>query len=423
MSGPREFAVRSHPSTRETGSETGETMRSTIAAGVRPALLPVQGTAAAIAGTLAICVAVLAFVYGGQRAGAGTVIGVFAGVALYHAAFGFTGGWRRMVTERRGRGLRLQLALIASVSLVSLPLLAFDEALGLRIGGFVFPFGVGAMVGATLFGIGMQLGGGCGSGTLFTVGGGSSRMVVTLVAFVAGSLIGTAHLPAWNALPRASAISLPAALGLPAAMAVTLAGLGLVALVSLRVERRAHTERPPVPPAGGWIRGPWSPAMGVAALFLVCIACFVLLGRPWGITSGFALWGAKIAYALGVPIETWPYWRGQMGAVERFVLADTTSAMNVGIVLGALLAAALAGRFAPKRALTGAEIATAVAGGLLMGYGARLSYGCNIGAYLGGITSGSLHGWLWFAFAFAGSTATVLMRGRMARDSRTDPIG
>ena len=31
-----------------------------------------------------------------------------------------------------------------------------------------------------IFGMGMQLGGGCGSGTLFTVGGGSTRMVITL---------------------------------------------------------------------------------------------------------------------------------------------------------------------------------------------------------------------------------------------------
>ena len=30
-----------------------------------------------------------------------------------------------------------------------------------------------------------------------------------------------------------------------------------------------------------------------------------------------------------------------------------------------------------------------------MGYGARIAFGCNIGAYFGGIASFSLHGWLW----------------------------
>jgi hypothetical protein len=40
---------------------------------------------------------------------------------------------------------------------------------------------------------------------------------------------------------------------------------------------------------------------------------------------------------------------------------------------------------------------------LLLGYGARLAFGCNIGALLGGISSGSLHGWLWLVAAFCGS--------------------
>ena len=47
-------------------------------------------------------------------------------------------------------------------------------------------------------------------------------------------------------------------------------------------------------------------------------------------------------------------------------------------------------------------ITLSVIGGLLMGIGARLAFGCNIGAFLGGISSGSLHGWVWFVFAFFG---------------------
>jgi hypothetical protein len=39
----------------------------------------------------------------------------------------------------------------------------------------------------------------------------------------------------------------------------------------------------------------------------------------------------------------------------------------------------------------------------MLGYGARIAYGCNIGAYFSGIASSSLHGWLWFPAAFAGN--------------------
>ena len=96
------------------------------------------------------------------------------------------------------------------------------------------------LVGALIFGLGMQLGGGCGSGTLFTVGGGYSRMLVTLVFFIVGAVIGTAHLPWWLELPALPAISLGTEIGVAKAVLVTLIGLGLVAMVTALIERRAH---------------------------------------------------------------------------------------------------------------------------------------------------------------------------------------
>ncbi|MEL6211807.1 MAG: YeeE/YedE thiosulfate transporter family protein, partial [Pseudomonadota bacterium] len=62
------------------------------------------------------------------------------------------------------------------------------------------------------------------------------------------------------------------------------------------------------------------------------------------------------------------------------------------------------------------ELWTAVLGGLLMGYGARLAYGCNIGAYLGGIVSGSAHGVWWLFWGFIGSMAGTWVRARLAMD-------
>ena len=45
-----------------------------------------------------------------------------------------------------------------------------------------------------------------------------------------------------------------------------------------------------------------------------------------------------------------------------------------------------------------------------MGYGARLAFGCNVGAYFSGIASGSLHGWLWFLAALVGSYLGTRLR-------------
>ena len=60
--------------------------------------------------------------------------------------------------------------------------------------------------------------------------------------------------------------------------------------------------------------------------------------------------------------------------------------------------------------LPASRVLMAVTGGLLLGYGARLGFGCNIGAMVGGITSGSLHGWLWMLAAFCGGIVGVNVR-------------
>lgn len=84
--------------------------------------------------------------------------------------------------------------------------------------------------------------------------------------------------------------------------------------------------------------------------------------------------------------------------------------MNIGIVLGAILAAALAGRLIPKGQPTVSLTAATLLGGLIMGYGAFLAYGCNVSAFFGGIISTSLHGWVWIASALVGTLVGLWLR-------------
>ena len=171
-------------------------------------------------------------------------------------------------------------------------------------------------------------------------------------------------------------------------------------------------------PTESLITGRWSFMAGAIALAIVGIACFMLFSRPWGVTAGFALWGAQILDAAGYPVREWDYWAvgWRTAQIEAGPFANRTSVMNFGIVAGAMAAAALAGRFRPSLAMTPRDLATAVIGGLMMGYGARLSYGCNVGAYLGGIVSGSLHGWWWLIWGFAGSMIGTRLRTMLEMD-------
>ena len=344
-------------------------------------------------------------------------LGGMLGIALYHASFGFTGGWRRFSVEKRGRAMRAQLLMIGVAAAAFIPMLALGSPLGNPIVGAVAPVGVSVLAGAFMFGLGMQLGGGCGSGTLFTVGGGSARMLLTLVFFIVGAVIGTAHLPMWLELPSLPPMSVGREFGMAGGLAVTFGGLALIALITVIVEKRAHgtLETPPVSPRTGMIRllhGPWPMIWTGILLAGLNVATLLIAGHPWSITFGFGLWGAKIAQFIGIPVETWEFWNwvGPAKALGNSVLADNTSVMNFGIVIGAALAAALAGKFAPKVRVPMASLLAAVIGGLLMGYGARLAFGCNIGAFFSGIASGSVHGWLWFVMAFAGSWVGIALR-------------
>lgn len=351
------------------------------------------------------------------------LIGGLLGATLYHASFGFTGGWRRMVVERRGRAMRAQMLMIAVAAIAFMPLLAMGNVFGQPLVGAMAPVGVSVLVGAALFGLGMQLGGGCGSGTLFTVGGGSARMLVTLLFFIIGAVAGTAHLPYWLTLPALPPTSLGTLFGVPGGVAVTVLGLAAIAGVTALIERSRHgsLEAAPRPARKGLERllhGPW-PLVGAGlALAALNLATLLVAGHPWSITYGFGLWGAKLAQAVGVPVASWEFWTwpAQASALNDSVLADTTSVMNFGIILGAALTAGLAGKFAPKVAVPLLSLLAAALGGLLMGYGARLSFGCNIGALFSGIASGSLHGWLWFAAAFVGSLAGVYARPLFGMD-------
>jgi len=345
------------------------------------------------------------------------IVGAALGLTLYHAAFGFTSAWRVFIKERRGAGLRAQMVMLAVAVVLFFPALGAGTLFGSPVTGLVAPAGVSVVFGAFIFGIGMQLGGGCASGTLFTVGGGNARMLITLLFFIIGSLIATHHVDWWFSLPSFPATSIVKTFGVLPALIASLALFALIALITVKLEKRRHgvLEAPATSEHIGlrrFLRGPWPLVWGAIALALLNYATLALAGRPWGITSAFALWGAKVASGLGVDVGSWVFWQmpANAKALAAPVWEDITTVMDIGIMLGALLAAGLAGRFAPSLKIPARSIVAAVIGGLLLGYGSRLAYGCNIGAYFSGIASGSLHGWLWLVAAYIGNVAGVRMR-------------
>ena len=362
----------------------------------------------------------------GWRLGVLFVVGGLLGLTLYHAAFGFTSAYRRAFAARDVSGVTAQLLMLAGAMLLFAPILAQGETLGRGVVGAVAPVGVQVAVGSFLFGLGMQLGGGCGSGTLYTVGGGSTRMVVTLAAFCVGAFWGSLDMDFWGRMPGWGSISLAETIGWEAAIPAQLGVLALIWL-ALRTWSRGKPQRP-IWQRLTWRRllsGPWPLLLGAGLLALLNWLTLVIAGHPWTITWAFTLWGAKAAWAVGWDPSTSPFWTGgfQRAALEGHVLRDVTSIMDIGIVIGAFTAAGLAGRFAPMLRLPARSLLAAVIGGLLMGYGARLAFGCNIGAFFSGVASTSLHGWLWIACALGGTWVGVRLRPLFGLEVEGRPAG
>lgn len=355
---------------------------------------------------------VLAAAAHGWRLGALAGVGVLLGASLFHASFGFASGYRRLFVPGDGRGVLAQVLLLLLLTLLFAPILLSGAAKGA-----VAPVALQAAIGATLFGVGMQLGSGCACGTLYAIGGGSGLMLFTLLSFSAGSFLATLTPGPWRALPRLEPVSLLERWGWQGAL-VQLAVLGVLALgLWLRQRPREAPLASAAPKQFSlWalLRGPWSLESGALALALLSGLTLLLAERPWGVTWGFTLWAAKLAQLLGWDPSSSALWQQDRfaTALRAGLFDDITSVMNLGIVLGAAAAAAAAGRLSFRSPPSAAAVGASLLGGLLMGYGAWLSFGCNVGAYLAGIASTSLHGWLWIVFAMLGTALGVRLRPR-----------
>ena len=342
------------------------------------------------------------------------VVGTGLGVSLYHAAFGFTGAYRRAIVDRDISGVTAQLVMLAAAMLLFAPILAQGTVFGHGVVGAVAPVSLSVAFGAFLFGIGMQLAGGCASGTLYTAAGGNVRMILVLLFFCAGAFWGSLDLDWWGRLPGIGAVSLGRELGWGPAVALQ---LGVLVLIYGGLRVSGARNKRSLWFDGGFsrhalLRGPWPLLLSAGLLALLNWLTLLIAGHPWTITWAFSLWGAKAASAMGWDPAGSPFWSSpfQEAALASPVLADAISVMNIGIVLGALTAAGLAGRFAPTRRIALRGALAALIGGLAMGYGARLAFGCNIGAFFSGVASTSLHGWLWIVCALVGTWIGVRLR-------------
>lgn len=154
-----------------------------------------------------------------------------------------------------------------------------------------------------------------------------------------------------------------------------------------------------------WFKDALPYVTGAILLSLFQIVTFATTGNPWGVSGVFANWGAWLFEGVGGSVDNWFYFSspGAQATLNAGILNHAGTWRNFGIIIGALFATLMASGFKFKKIKSFKQVVAATLGGLLMGYGARIAFGCNIGALFSGIASLSLSGWVFAIFMFAGA--------------------
>ena len=140
-----------------------------------------------------------------------------------------------------------------------------------------------------------------------------------------------------------------------------------------------------------------------------------VFGRPWGLVPSALIIGSLnvFLFAFDKPwtasdgMRNWGDWLFQSVRISNQIdllppWLYSGSVLNLGLLLGGLSAALLSREFAFRPA-PASELVKGALGGLLMGWGAMLSFGCNIGGFFSALSALSLSGIGMMAGLFLGA--------------------
>ncbi len=362
------------------------------------------------------------------------LIGIGFGYALTRGDFGFAGMANKTCRKGSTKLIRNIMLTIAIAAVVWGALMISDK---ITVAAWIKPISWGLLIGGILFGVGMAFSSCCATGTLQDVPVGFWRALMTMLFFGVGVFLGT---PFWKSgLASTSLITDGTAngvyfgnlfinwFGASAEVAVILTVLLTIAIavgiafLFKAVERKiapnfptpeVEVEEPAETVYEKAFVQKWKP--GTTALVIVGLfsALVVLTSTGWGASTVYGTWFASfLNNVLGIDEAALLEFLGPnsnftSASLNINLLTDPGTLQNLGIVFGAFLALLLAGKlgdvFKAGLKIKPIELVLFALGGLLMGFGTRLSWGCNVGAFFTPAVQGSLAAWLYFFIILGG---------------------
>lgn len=380
------------------------------------------------------------------------ITGLALGYILARSRYGFAGGVKRIYMTGEGSLTRALLAMLA-ISLIGAggihyaaaqngAVVAFRALEGDAVipgSGFVAAANLSTIIGGILFGMGMILGGGCASGTLSDSGEGAGRAWITTFFFAIGGIIGHGLLPWWNEAGPGKIegvrMYLPDKFGYLGAIIVSFIGLLILFALAQTYESRRRKDGTAIDEEyEGSERSleltgdykffsyetyhklfveRWSFMTGGVLIAMMFIFIINTTGGSWGASGPYAMWGIWLFDKLGITLSS-PAFEGINASVKNGLLNHSVSIRNVGIIVGAAIAMLLSGRFKFDFDFTLKDVAYYGLGGLLMGIGAKIAGGCNVGALYSGISNFSLSGWVFMiSLVLGGIISLKLFEGKV----------
>ena len=376
--------------------------------------------------------------------------GLILGYILTRARFGFAGGIKRIYVTGES-SLTKALLIMFAFSIIGAAIIHMNAAADGAVAAFeaasgdaVIPgtssvkfLNISTLVGGFLFGIGMMMAGGCASGTLSDLGEGEGRSAIALIFFVIGSVPGMVAKVALDesAIGQiGTRVYLPDIFGYIGAVIISFILLGILWVIAVKYEKFRKKEgfyeetiyediEQPISISENYSGAyklyhklfvqRWSFLRGGFFLTIMFLFIIISTGNSWGVTGSFADWGIGLFDKFGVELSDPVYASGLKKASNGF-LNDPGSLRNIGIIFGAAIAFLLAGRFKFNFKFSLKDIIVYIVGGFLMGFGARIAGGCNIGALYSGIGNFSLAGWGFLvALSLGGIVGLKLFEGRV----------
>ncbi|MGG7179224.1 YeeE/YedE family protein [Clostridium paraputrificum] len=373
------------------------------------------------------------------------ITGLMLGYILQRSRFGFAGGVRKISMTGDGSLTKALLFMFAITVIgaagihyaaaqggAEAAFRAAKDAITIPGTGSVSAITIGFILGGILFGIGMIIGGGCASGTLSDTGEGSGRGLIVLIFFCIGGMLGTWHLPSLKKTflyENGVTVYLPDTFGYVGAVLVSLLLLlGLYFVVKMYEGKRKKAGTYVAEEYQDWEKEVeedkefkvfsyktyhklfiqrWSFFTGATLLAIVFIFIINTTKSSWGASGPYTHWGVWLFSKLGFDFGAVEAFKGSVKVVNSGILSDPVSVRNIGIILGAAICMLLAGKWKFNINFKAKDVAFYGLAGILMGYGAKLAGGCNVGALFSGIANLSLSGWVFLVALVVGGLVGV----------------